>query len=79
MKQTKKHKTWIIILTLVIIGFLIVSKTNSIENIPYEEPEAIENLNKAISSSKFDIDYGISELNSLSNLPDYTEYKKITS
>lgn len=58
------------------ISLFIYSKTNSLETIPNEDPKEQLKLDKAISTSKFDVDKGIEELEDLNNLPEYTGYKK---
>ena len=68
----------ILILTFGVLTFLLFNffKTSSYEIIPPEEEAARLKLNKAITSSKFNIDQGIKELESLKELPDYTDYKR---
>lgn len=77
MKILKSFKLVLIFLIIFLITvYLLMPKTISIENIPFEEPTDIARLNKAISISKFNLDYGIIELENLNDLHDYTNYKK---
>ncbi|MBI3589840.1 MAG: tetratricopeptide repeat protein [Candidatus Melainabacteria bacterium] len=77
MKSPFKIKTKsLVIFTLIAICVFVILKTNSIETIPSEDPTAFAQLEKAISISKFNLDDGITVLESLKELPDYTEYKK---
>ena len=67
-----------ILLSLIFLSasLLFVLNTNSIENIPNEDPEYNEKLTRAILVSKENIDDGISALNSLKDLPKYCNYKR---
>ncbi len=66
----------IILLAIFIVSFLIFSGTNSLEQIPEEEPAALNTLKKAITLSKTNTDLGIKILEELNNLSDYTNYKR---
>ena len=71
-----RKSTFIAIFLIVTIVLFFYLKTDSTEIIPQEDPASQEKLNNAITISKLNIDEGISTLNKLSNLSDYTEYKK---
>ena len=66
----------IILLIIFVVSFLIISTSNSVEQIPKEEPAALNTLKRVITLSKSDISSGIKLLEALENLPDYTNYKR---
>lgn len=63
-------------LVILLTGFLIFSKSNSINNVPAEDPKSQAVLDKAITLSKLDTDNAISNLENTDELSGYTEYKK---
>lgn len=77
MKALFKSKPLTISIAVVlVICIFFLTKTNSTETIPSEEPEAQRKLDRAITTSKHNIDQAITELENLNDLPDYTNYKK---
>lgn len=78
MFKFSKIKTVFLCLFLISVSYFLLAKTNSSVNIvvPDESAESIKRLDRAISRSKFNLDSGIIELESLKNLSEYTEYKK---
>lgn len=78
MLKFSKLKIIFIILFLAIASYFLFTKTNSSVSIvvPDESIESVRRLDDAIAKSKFSIDSGIVELESLKDLSEYTEYKK---
>lgn len=70
-----KSSTISIVIVLLILIFALL-KTNSIEYIPPEEPEAQKKLDQAIATSKINTTQAINELENLKGLPEYTDYKR---
>jgi len=78
MLKISKIKTAFIVLALMLVSYFLLSKTISAETIivPKEDLVSQEKLDRAITVSKFNIDSGIEELESLTDLSEYTDYKR---
>ncbi|OGI10400.1 MAG: hypothetical protein A3I68_01820 [Candidatus Melainabacteria bacterium RIFCSPLOWO2_02_FULL_35_15] len=75
MKTSLKIKHFPLLIIL-LIGTLLFFKSNSVNNIPQEDPKSQTVLDKAITLSKLDTDNAISNLENIDELSGYTEYKK---
>ena len=75
MKKSLKVKYFPLLISLILISSLIFFKSNSVNNIPPEDPESQESLNKVIKLGKLNINDTISNLESI-NVSNYTEYKR---
>ena len=75
-KLLKRKPIQVSILIVFIVCILIFLKNYSTEYIPYEDPKEQKMLDVAITISKFNVDEGIDKLENLTNVGNYTEYKK---
>ena len=76
MKTSAKLKYFLLLLSLILlISTLFFLKSNSVNNIPAEDPKSQAILDKEIRLSKLNLDDAISNLENI-NVSDYTEYKK---
>ncbi len=64
------------LLIILLVSALLFFKSNSVNNVPQEDPKSLETLDKAVKLSRLNINDGISNLENIDGLSDYTEYKK---
>ncbi len=64
------------LLIIILITTLLFLKSNSVNNIPSEDPKSQATLDRAIKLSKLNIYSAISNLESINELSGYSEYKK---
>ena len=77
MKKLLKIKHFpALILLILLISTLFLLKSNSVNNVPQEDPKSQATLDKAIKLSKLSVNKAISSLENIDKLSDYTEYKK---
>ncbi len=77
-KIFKAQPIFIILIAVFIAGFIFLVRGESVESIvvPEEKSSAVAILDQAILKSKTNIDLGIEELESIKNIPEYTDYKR---
>lgn len=73
---TKSKSLLVSFVATILICILIFLKTNSIETIPQEDKAALQRLSELITLSKIHPEIAIEKLKNLTDLPDYTNYKK---
>lgn len=77
MKTSPKTKySPLLLLIILLISILFFLKSNSVNNVPQEDLKSQAILDKEIKLSKLNSDAAISNLESIGELSDYTEYKK---
>jgi len=78
IKISKKLAFLVILFLLLSLspGFFNYYKKSKIQSIPHESPEIQQELSKLISLSKYDPNTAILQLEELSNVSEYTEYKR---